>query len=122
MAKNESKRLNQAALEADKTAFAALQTITGYAPANPAFALSAISAAQAALAAAQAAEAQTAAAAAAARDDAVAREWAFHNLMLGAKDQVVAQFGRDSNEVQTVGRKKVSEFKPRARKARQTQV
>ena len=120
MAKDESKRLNQATLEADKNAFAALQTVTGYAPVNPMFALSAISAAQAALAAAQAAESQAAAALASARDDAVAREWAFHNLMLGAKDQVVAQFGRDSNEVQAVGRKKASEFKPRARRARQT--
>lgn len=104
MAKNESKRLTQAALEADRNAFAALQTITGYLPANSTFALGAISAAHAALTAAQQAEAQAAAQAAAARDDAVTREWAFHNLMLGAKDQVVAQFGRDSNEVQAVAR------------------
>ena len=36
--------------------------------------------------------------------------------MLGAKDQVVAQYGRDSNEVQSVGLKKASEYRPRARK------
>lgn len=122
MAKDESKRLNPAALEADKTAFAALQSITGYTPANPAFTLAAISTANAALTAAQQAEAQAVAAAANARDDAVAKEWAFHNLMLGAKDQVVAQFGRDSNEVQAVGLKKASEFKPRARKAQKIEA
>jgi hypothetical protein len=42
---------------------------------------------------------------------AVAAEWEFHNLMLGAKDQVIAQFGRDSNEVQAIGLKKSSERK-----------
>jgi hypothetical protein len=121
MAKDESKRLNPAALEADKTGFASLQAITSYTPANPTYALAAISTAHAALGAAQQTEAQTAAAAAAARDDAVAAEWAFHNLMRGAKDQVVAQFGRDSNEVQSIGLKKASEFKPRTRKAQKTQ-
>ena len=36
--------------------------------------------------------------------------------MLGSRDQVVAQFGKDSNEVQAVGRKKVSEYKKPVRK------
>lgn len=115
MAKDESRRIKPALIEADKASFAALKAITNYAPANPVFASAAITAAQAELDAAQQAEAQTAAAAAA-RDNAVAKEWAFHNLVLGAKDQVVAQFGRDSNEVQAIGLKRASEFKPRARK------
>ena len=116
MAKDESKRLNPTLLESDKVSLAALQAITGYAPANPAFALSALTTAQTELNAAQQAEAQAAAEAATARDNAVAKEWAFHNLMRGAKDQVVAQFGRDSTEVQAVGLKRASEFKPRSRK------
>jgi hypothetical protein len=120
MAKDQSKRVNSAVIETDKASFAALKAITNYAPANTAFATAAITTAQAELDAAQQAEAQTAAAAAAARDNAVAKEWAFHNLVLGAKDQVVAQFGRDSNEVQAVGLKKASEFKPRARKPKTT--
>jgi hypothetical protein len=41
---------------------------------------------EAAVRSAQAAEAQAAAAATAARDAAVASEWTFHNLMIGAKD------------------------------------
>ena len=46
-----------------------------------------------------------------ARDDAAAAEWAFHNAMLGGKDQVKAQFGDDSNELQSLGLKKKSEYK-----------
>jgi hypothetical protein len=41
----------------------------------------------------------------------VEKQWAFHNLMLRAKDQVRAQFGRDSNEVQALNLKKTSEYK-----------
>jgi hypothetical protein len=36
------------------------------------------------------------------------------------KDQVVAQFRRDWNEVQAVGLKRVSKFKPQARKPKTT--
>jgi hypothetical protein len=121
MAKDESKRLTPSVLEADKTAFAALQAITNYAPANPAYTSAAVAAAHAELLAAQAAEAQMSAAAAAARDDTVAKEWNFHNLMLGVKDQATAQFGRNSNQVQSLGRKKPSEYKPRARKTKPVQ-
>jgi hypothetical protein len=116
MAKDQSKRLNPSLVEADKVSFAALQAIPNYAPANPTFAMAAITTAQTELIAAQQTEAQAAAAAATARDNAVAKEWAFHNLVLGAKDQVVAQFGRDSTEVQAVGLKRASEFKTRQRK------
>lgn len=116
MAKDETKRLNPSVLELDKASFAALQAITNYAPANPVYATAAVQTAHDELLAAQVAEAQTAAAAAAARDDAVAKEWGFHNLILGVKDQVTAQFGRNSNEVQSIGRKKESEYKARTRK------
>ena len=116
MAKDESRRLSPGVVETDKASFAALQAIAGYAPANPTYALAAITSAKTELEAAQQAEAQALAAAASARDNATAKEWAFHNLVRGAKDQVVAQFGRDSNEVQAVGLKKASEYKPRKRK------
>lgn len=115
---NENKRLKPAQIEADRTSFAALQTIAGYAPANAAFALAKVTEAEAALRSKQAAEAQAEAALASARDAAVAGEWEFHNLMIGAKDQVTAQFGRDSDEVQAVGRKKASERKAPVRRAK----
>jgi hypothetical protein len=113
---NQTRRLIPAQIQADRDAFAALQTLAGYAPANPAYALTAVAAVQASLNDAQRAEAQAVAAAAAARDDAVAKEWEFHDLMLGVKDQVIAQFGKNSNEVQAVGLKKKSEYsRPKAR-------
>jgi hypothetical protein len=116
MAKDETKRLNPSALEADKAGLAALQAITSYAPANPTYDAAAVTTAHTELLAAQTEETQTAAAAAAARDNAVAKEWSFHNLMLGVKDQVTAQFGRNSNEVQSLGLKKASEYKARTRR------
>jgi hypothetical protein len=38
--------------------------------------------------------------------------------MLGVKDQVIAQFGKDSNEVQAVGLKKKSEYSRPQRRAK----
>ena len=114
---NETRRLGPALISSDETAFAALQAMTGYAPANQTYTLAAVTSAHAALQSAQAAETQAEAAYAAARDDAVAREWEFHNLMLGVKDQVTAQFGRNSNEVQAIGLKKASERKAPQRRS-----
>ena len=114
---NESRRLRPAHVTEDESSFAALQSISAYAPANQAYTMAAISAAHAALQSARAAETQAEAAYAAARDTAVAREWEFHNLILGAKDQVTAQFGRNSNEVQALGLKKASERKPPQRRS-----
>jgi hypothetical protein len=108
---NQTKRLKPAQIEADRASFAALQAIGNYAPVNAAYSLAAVTKAQADLASAQTAEAQAEAAWAAARDNAVAREWDFHNLILGVKDQGIAQFGHNSNEVQSLGLKKSSERK-----------
>lgn len=116
MAKDQTKRLTSNVLQADRESFAALQAIDGYAPANNAYAMTTIAKAQADLTKLQTAEVQAAAAAAAVRDDTVAKEWEVHNMMLGAKDQVIAQFGKDSNEVQSIGLKKKSEYKARQRK------
>jgi hypothetical protein len=96
----------------------ALKAITNYAPANPAYALAAIEQAHKEYRDSQAAEVQGEAAYQAARDNAAAKESAFHNLILGTKDQVTAQFGRDSNEVQSIGRKKSSEYKARTRSSK----
>ncbi|HEX8773037.1 MAG TPA: hypothetical protein VF735_05485 [Pyrinomonadaceae bacterium] len=111
MAKDENKRIRPALLQTDEDAFAALQTIEGYAPANSNYTLAAATTAHAELAAAQARAVQAEAAAAEARDTAVAKEWAFHNMMLGVKDQVVAQFGKDSSQVQALGLKRKSEYR-----------
>jgi hypothetical protein len=116
MARNQSQRLRPAQVADDKARAANLQAMTGYAPANPAYAAAKVTAAAAALEGKQANEAQAAAAAATARDEAVASEWELHNIVLGAKDQVVAQFGRDSAQAQAVGLTRTSERKAPTRK------
>lgn len=106
---NQTRRLNPAQLAEDKEVFEALQGMVGYAPTNPDYSLAAISQVHSDLEAAQAVETQAAVAADAARDDAVALEWEHHNRLLGAKDQVIAQFGRNSNQVQSLKLKKKEE-------------
>jgi len=117
MAKAETKRLAPGLLQEDRDIFAAIIAIADYRPVNVALTLDKLQAAAATLTAAQQDEVQKVAAADSARDDAVAREREFHELMLRAKDQVIAQYGRDSNEAQAVGLKKKSERKSPARKA-----
>lgn len=112
MPKDRTKRLRPAVLITDRDSLTALANITNYAPANPAYAVAALNTLQTEMLAAQATETQAIAAAEAARDAANAKEWAFHEAIVAMKDQVVAQFGRDSDQAQTVGRKKESERKP----------
>ena len=116
MAKNETKRIKPALLQTDKECFAAIETLGGYSPINARYELKGLRKMREDLSEAHQAEAQAMSAAAIARQNAMAREWEFHSLMLGAKDQVVAQFGRDSNEAEAVGLKKKSDYKTRSRK------
>ena len=116
MAKNQSRRLKPSILKADENGYAALEAITDYAPVNPAFSLRAVIAARADMANLRWAETEAHAAMTATRNAAVAQEWEFHNLMLGVKAQVIAQFGLDSDELAALGRKKKSEYKPPGRK------
>jgi hypothetical protein len=113
MAKDQTKRVNRDDLAKDQAAFNALQSVAGYAPSNASHSVHSLQAAFDDMRAAQLAEDQAAAAMAAARDVAVSKEWAVHNLMLGVKDQIKAQFGKDSNEVQALGLKRTSEYKPK---------
>jgi hypothetical protein len=120
MPKDTTRRLKPSVLVADRESLTALANIPNYAPANPAYAMAALNTLQTELVAAQAAETQAAAAAAVARDNANAKEWAFHEAIIGMRDQVVAQFGRDSDQAQTVGRKKESERKAPTRSSKKS--
>lgn len=111
MAKDESKRLPPGTIADDEASFNALKKVTGYAPSNADYAVTAITQAYDDMQKAQADEDQAAAALKTARDLAAGQEWAFHNLILGAKDQVRGQFGKDSTEVQAIGLKRKSEYK-----------
>jgi hypothetical protein len=82
------------ALETDRKALAALQGLRDYRPADPAYSAAALSAKLKAIETARTEEAV------------IAAEWAFHNAMSGARDQVAAQYGQDSAQVQALGLKK----------------
>lgn len=116
MAKNETRRLNPTVLAEDLEILAALKDTEGYQPANSAYTVSAIDAINNRRITAHDTEVQTSAAAESARDDHVAVQWELHNALLGAKDQITAQFGKDSNEVQSMKLKKKSEYKNPTRK------
>jgi hypothetical protein len=117
MARNQSKRLPPGKIEADESVFSALQTIKSYTPINSAYSLEAVKAAHEGLRSSHEAEAEAQVQAQAARNESVAREWEFHNLMLGVKEQVIAQFGKDSAEVAALGLKRKSEYKTPRRRA-----
>jgi hypothetical protein len=116
MAKNQNVRLIPAKLQADLDIYAALQGIANYAPANAAYAKTVVTTKYTALKAAQDAEVTAQVALATARDAAAAAEWDFHNTMLAVKEQVVAQFGKNSDQVQALGLKKKSEYKAPVRR------
>ena len=118
MAKDQTKRISPAQLQADTDALTALQAITTYAPANAAYAKTAVDAKQTAMRAAQTAEVNAQNALLTARDAATAAEWDFHNALLGVKEQVIAQFGKSSDQLQSLGLKKKTEYKTPTRKAK----
>ena len=111
MARNQGKRLPPVKIAGDKNGFAALQTIKGYTPINATYSFAAVQAAHDELQILLNVEAQAQAQAQAARDRLVAQEWEFHNLMLGVKEQIIAQFVKDSAEVAALGLKRKSEYK-----------
>ena len=97
MAADQTRRLSPSILQANVDALDALKGISGYTPVNQDCAVQTKSDAKDATQATET-QKQAEAEAEAARDNAVAAEWAFHNAMLAAKDQLKAQFGGDSNE------------------------
>ena len=113
MARNQTIRLRPIILKSDAEAIAALRTLGGYVPTNPAYSKTAMLDALAAMESAQRAELAAQNALASARDNAAAAEWQLHNMVLSLKEQVVALYGKNSNQIQALGMKKKSEYKPR---------
>jgi hypothetical protein len=116
MAMDQTRRLRPSDIQADKDSFAAIEAMPDYAPSNKDYAVPKLQALSDTMGSQQETETQAEAAAKAARDDTTAAEWDFHNAMLAAKKQVVAQYGDDSNEAQAVGLTKKSERSKPARK------
>ena len=120
MAKNKTKRLRPSVLQADIDGYAALQAIEDYHPLNEAFSTANGASIKTAMETKQTNAVQKQAAADSARDDMVGGEWDFHDYMLGVKDQIKAQYGPDSNEYQSLGMKKKSEYKTGRRSSSNT--
>jgi hypothetical protein len=118
MAKDQTRRLAKSILQADKDAFNALKAIEDYKPANENYSVARIEASRVAMEERQAEEAQAKAAWDGARDLATAAEWEYHNNMLGAGDQVAAQYTKNSNQYQSLGKKKPVEYKAPNRKGK----
>ena len=120
MAKNETRRISPKIHAEDLELYSAFKSIGKYAPANPAYAAAAVDALHANVLTARDELATAEGAIAAARDKYAAAQWGLHNGMLGVKDQVTAQFGSNSNEVQIMKLKKKTEYKGRTRKPKKT--
>lgn len=119
MAKNQHVRVNATVLRADSEGYLALGAIADYRPVNPAYEREPVAAAYRAWRAAEEAEVHAVNALAAARDATIAAQWEFHNCMLGVKQQVVAQYGPNSDEVAALGMKKQSERRRPSRSEKQ---
>lgn len=109
-------RLSKKIIQQDREAYAALKGITNYNPSNPAFELTEVAGSEQEMNTKQTEEIQKQAIADAARDASADSEWDFHDMILGAKTQVKAQFGVDSDEYASMGMKKKSEYKIGRRK------
>jgi len=111
MARRTTIRVTHKTLAQDREVAKAVLELKDYNPANKEFTIAKLQEALARFEAAVLAEQQAAAAAAKARDEAIGVENAFHDLVLGVKRQVLAQYGDDSDEIASLGLKKKSERK-----------
>ena len=109
MAKKKSARLSQRILSQDRQIAKAVLSFADYQPANKEFTAKRLREALDAIEQATKAEEAAMDALAKARDKAIRAESEFHEVVLGAKRQVVAQYGEDSDQITALGLKKKSE-------------
>jgi hypothetical protein len=95
---------------------AGVQTLPDYKPTNSVYTAARLAELTRSMDAARQAEMRAVQQLTIARDVAAAAEWALYEGVLGARTQVVAQYGSDSHAVQVIGLKRKSERKRPARK------
>lgn len=113
MSQGRARRLQPHYLQADRTALIGIQSLLDYNPMNQTYSVNTLIELGRTMEEAQRAEVRAMQALAAARDAAVAAEWALHDGLLGAKEQVRAQYGQDSHAMQFLGLKRKSERRRR---------
>lgn len=116
MADKKTRKLNPKDLQEDADALAALEAMPDYNPSNPVFSKANAQTIKAATLAKQEKEVQDYAAWQASRDATVAAEWERHDFVIGARAQVKAQYGENSDQLQAMGLKKKSEYKKPTKK------
>jgi len=121
MADKKTKRLRPKDLQEDVDALAALDSFADYNPSNPAYTKANGDAIKAATLAKQEKEVQDYGVWQASRDSAVASEWERHDFVIGARAQVKAQYGENSDQLQAIGLKKKSEYKKPSKKPKPPQ-
>lgn len=104
-----NKRLSPNQLAEIKSNFAGLKQITDYAPVKDEYKVSEIEPIETALDNLLTQEAQLIAQLADVRDQIAEKGGEFSQKMTGAAQQVIAQFGDDSAEIQSLGRKRKSD-------------
>jgi hypothetical protein len=109
MALHQNRKPSPEDMKADRAALIAIRELQDYAPVNPAHSPEALTALEQALIQAEQEELRLQNALATARSTAATAAWALRNNILGAKAAVIAQYGADSNAVQTLGLKKKSD-------------
>jgi hypothetical protein len=112
-----SSRISGPILSDDRAALRAISNMADYAPANQAYSAAVLQEYERAAAEAEQAEVNARLALDIARDRAVEACRRFHDAMLGAKAQVVAQYGHDSHALAAVGLTRKSERRRPSRRA-----
>ncbi len=107
----EAKRVPAAKLDKTRTGLTALGQITGYNPQRKEFGADKVAGLNKTLSDTSAAEIAAKNALDKARDAAAKAEWDAYNFMQGAAEQVMGQYGSDSDEYASIGYKKKSEYK-----------
>jgi hypothetical protein len=102
---------NSSAIADDRAVLRALQDIPDYAPHNHAHATASLIEREGTLQQAELETERTRLAYEAARERQIVAAWDFHDDVTGAKTEVVAQFGANSQIVHAIGFKKKSERK-----------
>ncbi|NOS94618.1 MAG: hypothetical protein HOP30_22125 [Cyclobacteriaceae bacterium] len=118
MAQNEKVPVKSEQLEEDTDAYDNLLLVKGYSPRLEEFSIEMVTALKDKLDLAERNLNQTEKRVKEERQNLIAAQWAFHNSILGCKGQVISQFGVDSNEIQSLGLKKKSDYRPRKRKVK----
>jgi len=120
MAYNQNVKIRPAELDQDLTALNAMKGFGDYKPANESYSMDKLDGFYQAMMSARETEDQKEGEFKAARDTRVQKEWEFHNAILGAKEQVKAQYGVSSDQIQAMGLKKKSEYNPKKKRKTQT--